>query len=124
LFFVCLFVCLFVCFTILNFPVLILDIYAIGDLLIKLINERIDDFDYIFDVPVEMAAFSGRPDRFLGVHFFNPVQVNFTATKKKHVITEILKEKKMCRRMTNLLISCCFVSDQKFIKAHESSRGH
>lgn len=23
----------------------------------------------------EMAGFSGRPDRFLGVHFFNPVQV-------------------------------------------------
>jgi hypothetical protein len=77
---------LFVCFIILNFLVLILDIYAIGDLLIKLINERIDDFDYIFDVPVEMAAFSGRPDRFLGVHFFNPVQVNFTATKKNMLL--------------------------------------
>jgi 3-hydroxyacyl-CoA dehydrogenase len=23
----------------------------------------------------EMAAFSGRPDRFVGIHFFNPVQV-------------------------------------------------
>jgi hypothetical protein len=26
-------------------------------------------------VHAEMAAFSKRPDRFLGVHFFNPVQV-------------------------------------------------
>jgi 3-hydroxyacyl-CoA dehydrogenase len=26
----------------------------------------------------EMAAFSGRPDKFVGVHFFNPVQVGRT----------------------------------------------
>jgi 3-hydroxyacyl-CoA dehydrogenase len=25
----------------------------------------------------EMAAFSGRPDKFVGVHFFNPVQVRY-----------------------------------------------
>jgi 3-hydroxyacyl-CoA dehydrogenase, NAD binding domain len=25
----------------------------------------------------EMASFSGRPDRFIGIHFFNPVQVRF-----------------------------------------------
>ena len=33
-------------------------------------------------VYVEMAAFSGRPDKFLGVHFFNPVQVNFPNFRK------------------------------------------
>lgn len=28
----------------------------------------------------EMAAYSGRPDRFVGVHFFNPVQVRLRGT--------------------------------------------
>lgn len=28
----------------------------------------------------EMAAFSGRPQNFVGVHFFNPVQVRYVGT--------------------------------------------
>jgi hypothetical protein len=87
--------CLFVCSIILNFLILILDIRTIGDLLIKLTNQRTDDLDYLSDVTVEMAAFSGRPDRFLGVHFFNPVQVNTFYSyqkRKKHVITETWKK--------------------------------
>jgi hypothetical protein len=30
---------------------------------------------------IEMAAFSGRPDKFVGVHFFNPVQVRYEPEK-------------------------------------------
>mmetsp|Transcript_35383 Transcript_35383/g.38283 ORF Transcript_35383/g.38283 Transcript_35383/m.38283 type:complete len:378 (+) Transcript_35383:92-1225(+) len=56
----------------------------------------------------EMAAFSGRPDKFLGVHFFNPVQVNFPHFRKLAIYS--LRGKRKCARWC--LICQFFVASQ------------